>query len=562
MSIKKEILINIEDFENRVAILEDDELAEFHIARDERSIGSIYKGRVENVLQGMQAAFVDIGLEKNAFLCLDDAIVNVSHEDEDPLEETKEFSIKDLLKPNQEILLQIIKESIGTKGARASTHITLPGRFLVLLPTANYTGVSRRIEDPEERERLKNIVEKIKPDNVGVIIRTVAEKKEEEDFQKDLDFLIKLWKKIKLKSKKIQAPACIHQDLILVYKIIRDVLDSSVERVIIDSKEEYKKIKDLVGAISPNLKQRIKLYSGKRSLFDLYGLEKKIEDITKSKVWLESGGYIIIEKTEALTAIDVNTGKFVGDKSLEDTILKTNLEAVKMIARQIRLRDIGGIIIIDFIDMEIEKHREEVLKNLREEVKKDRTRTTVVSMTDLGLVEVTRKRISQDLENVLKETCPHCKGEGKILSPQSLTLKIEREIKKQAIENYGEAVKVTLQNHEIGLLLIGWEGERLQKLEETINKKIYLYVDEGLEKKKYQINVESLEKIKKEFPSLEEGELLELKIKASNILNLYNGISWYKGHIIEVAGAGNLCGKVVKVKITSISHHFSKGELA
>ena len=561
MNITKEILINIDKQENRVVLLEDGELAEFHIARDERIIGSIYKGRVANVLQGMQAAFVDIGLEKNAFLCLEDAIINVSHEDEDPLEEATEVSIKDVLKPNQELLVQVIKEPIGTKGARVSTHITLPGRFLVLLPMANYIGVSRRIENPVERERLKEVAAKIKPDNIGVIIRTVAEGKSEEVFTQDLNFLLKLWKKIKQKTNKTYAPSCIHHDLSLVYKSIRDMLDSSVERVIIDSKDEYKKVRELAGVISPNLKSRIKYYSGKRALFDIYGLEKKIDEITKSKVWLESGGYIIIEKTEALTVIDVNTGKYVGGTSLEDTILQTNLEAVKKIASQIRLRDIGGIIIIDFIDMELPANREAVLKSLNEQVKRDRTRTTVVEMTGLGLVEITRKRISQDLDNVLKEPCPYCKGEGKLLSPKTISIRLEREIKKQCLENHGDAIKIIV-NPEVGLLITGWDGERIQELERTVDKKIYLYVNEYQHIKKYNLAFGPIQKMAGEFPDLKEGEEVEIEIKDSHPLNFQNGISWIKGHIIEVNSGGNLIGKTVKVKITEISPHFSKANLS
>ncbi len=557
----KEILVNIDKMENRVAILEDGELSEIHISREERIVGSIYKGRVTNVLEGMQAAFVDIGLEKNAFLCLEDAISNVSHDDEDLLEEVKEISIKDVLKPNQEILVQIIKEPIGTKGPRVSAHITLPGRFLVLLPMANYTGVSRRIECQTERERVKKLVSNIKPDNMGVIIRTVAEGREEEDFKKDLDFLLKLWDKIREKSNESLSPLCIHQDLSLVYKIIRDVLDSNTERFIIDSKEEYKKIKELVEVTSPNLKSKIKLYTGKRALFDIYGLEKKIEDATKSKIWLDSGGYIIIEKTEALTVIDVNTGKFVGSKSLEDTILKTNLEAVEKIAREIRLRDIGGIVIIDFIDMENISHRSLILKELTEAVKKDRTKTNVIEMTGLGLVEITRKRISQDLDNVLKEPCPYCKGEGKMLSPKSISIKVEREIRRQNLENRGDAIKVVV-NPEVGMLLLGWEGERIEQLQKEVEKQIYLYINENQHLKKYHIQFGTIEKIEEECPVPKEGEEIEVEIEDTHLLNFQNGMTCVKGHIIQVTGGGNLKGKKAKVKITRALPYFSKAVLS
>lgn len=414
-----EMIVDVDSEEIRVGILEDKELVEIHIERTSQQglVGNIYRGKVSTVLPGMQAAFIDIGYEKNAFLYVGDAIQQKEFSDDEiDYRDYAEYNISDILKVGQEITVQVIKEPVGTKGPRVSTHITLPGRNLVLLPNADYIGISRRIESETERQKLKKIAEKLKPDNMGLIVRTASEGKEESDFVEDVSFLTKLWDKIKKTESSGAVPRCIHKDINLIYRSVRDLFTASVDKFIINDEKEYLKVLELVEMISPVLKKRVELFSKEYKIFDYYQIETKIERALSRKVWLKSGGYIIIDRTEALTVIDVNTGKFVGGNNLEDTVLKTNIEATKEIAKQLRLRDIGGIVIIDFIDMNNNEHQQMVLDSLRQSLKSDRTKTIVLGMTALGLVEMTRKKIRQELSSVMNSNCPCCEGTGKILN--------------------------------------------------------------------------------------------------------------------------------------------------
>lgn len=413
-----EIIVDVNVSEIRVGILEDKELAEIHIERTNNQglVGNIYRGKVSSVLPGMQAAFIDIGYEKNAFLYVGDAIPQKEYSDDEieVYRDYAEYNISDILKVGQEITVQVIKEPIGTKGPRVSTHITLPGRNLVLLPNADYIGISRRIESDGERQKLKKIAEKLKPENMGLIVRTVSEGKEESDFVEDVSFLTRLWAKINQAETSGPVPRCIHKDINLIYRSVRDLFTWNIDKFIINDEKEYFKVLELVEMISPVLKNRVELFQKDYEIFDYYQIETKIERALSRKVWLKCGGYIIIDKTEALTVVDVNTGKFVGDNSLEETVLKTNIEATKEIAKQLRLRDIGGIVIIDFIDMNDGEHQQMVLDSLKQSLKSDRTKTIVLGMTALGLVEMTRKKIRQELATVMKCDCSHCEGTGKI----------------------------------------------------------------------------------------------------------------------------------------------------
>ncbi|HHW30250.1 MAG TPA: Rne/Rng family ribonuclease [Clostridiaceae bacterium] len=417
--MSNEILVDVGIDETRVALIENRELVEFYIERtsSERLVGNIYRGKVSSILPGMQAAFIDIGYEKNAFLYVGDASArtNYAEEEEELFEEGGEFHIEDILVPGQEITVQVIKEPIGNKGPRVTTYITLPGRYLVLLPNANYIGISRRIENEEERNKLKKIAEEIKPDGMGLIVRTVSEGMVAEDFKQDLNFLCKLWESIKQRERVSSAPRCLHRDFNLVYRAVRDLFTKDITRFIINDRQEYKKVLEYVEMISPGLKYRVEYFNNGYNLFDFYQVESKIMKALSRKVWLKCGGYLVIDRTEALTVIDVNTGKYTGKNSLEDTVLKTNLEAAKEIAKQLRLRDIGGIIIIDFIDMHEESHQQMVLDELKQSLKKDRTKTTVVGMTGLGLIEMTRKKVRQELQTMLNVDCPYCNGTGKTL---------------------------------------------------------------------------------------------------------------------------------------------------
>ncbi len=444
-----EIIVDVSPGETRVGILEDKELAEIHIERTNHQglVGNIYRGKVSSVLPGMQAAFIDIGYEKNAFLYVGDAIPKKEYSDDESEISCnyEEYNISDILKVGQEITVQVIKEPIGTKGPRVSTHITLPGRNLVLLPNADYIGISRRIENDAERQKLKKIAEKLKPQNMGLIVRTVSEGKEESDFVEDVSFLLKLWAKIKESENKGTVPRCIHKDINLIYRSVRDLFTWDVDKFIINNEKEYNKVLELVEMISPLLKSRVELFQKEYKIFDYYQIETKIERALSRKVWLKCGGYIIIDKTEALTVIDVNTGKFVGESNLEETVLKTNLEATREIAKQLRLRDIGGIVIIDFIDMNNSEHQQLVLDSLKQSLKGDRTKTIVLGMTELGLVEMTRKKIRQELSTVMSCDCPVCDGAGRVYTGETNAMNILREVKEHM--NYTSARKVRLEVH-------------------------------------------------------------------------------------------------------------------
>lgn len=426
-----EIVVEINPYQTRVVLLEDGQPREIYIERrgSERLVGNIYNGKVQNVLPGMQAAFVDIGLERNAFLFAGDIVVDNSEFMFDGIEHgpaTPTQSIQDIVKPGQEIMVQILKEPIGTKGARVTTHITLPGRTLVLMPTVNYIGVSRRIDNEEERARLRGLMEEIKPENMGVIVRTAAFDKNLEEISKDIDFLTRLWNKIEGKANFTSAPRLLHAEEALIFRTIRDLFTPDIEKLTINDSEFYERIQFVASIISPQLKDRVCLYQGEEELFDKYELDGKIEKALSHKVWLSNGGYIVIDQTEALTSIDVNTGRFVGNDNLQETIVMANCEAAKEIARQLRLRDISGIIIIDFIDMEDMGDKERVLEALRNETKKDRTKTNILGITQLGLVEMTRKKMRHNISTTLQMPCPYCKGDGKVLSKETIVLKIRK----------------------------------------------------------------------------------------------------------------------------------------
>ncbi|ABR48459.1 ribonuclease, Rne/Rng family [Alkaliphilus metalliredigens QYMF] len=421
-----QIIASVSLIETKVALLEGQELVELYIDRknSRRIVGNIYKGRVINVLPGMEAAFVDIGLEKNAFLYVKDALSEEMFNQD--VTKLKDLNIRELVKPGQEIVVQVIKEPISSKGARVTRNITLPGRYLVLMPYTDYVGVSRQIGNTAERDRLKSEIEEIKPANMGIIVRTVAAGKEKEDFKDDIKFLLKLWLKIEKDKKLGYPPKTIYKDFDILNRTIRDTFTKSIERFVIDSPEAYQQSLELVELISPHLKDKLKLYEEPIDIFEYYGIESQIQKALEKKIWLQSGGYIIIDLTEALTVIDVNTGKYVGSIDLEDTVFKTNMEATKEIAKQLRLRNIGGIIIMDFIDMTNPNQKQKVLELLEKELSKDRTRTKVLGMTQLGLVEMTRKKVRDRIESTLQTKCPTCEGTGRILCEQTMLTKLEK----------------------------------------------------------------------------------------------------------------------------------------
>jgi ribonuclease G len=500
--MKQEIFINSSPQESRIALIEDGLLAEFLIERKEEMgiAGNIYKGKVSRVLPGMQAAFVDIGMEKAAFLHAsdyssvpEDVQLLVSPGEDVEIDEVpkrvphRRVPLEKQLSRDVEVLVQVAKDPLGTKGARVTSHISLPGRYMVFMPGTRHIGISRRIESEEERKRLKEIAESLLTEDGGFILRTASEGRSKREIQRDLRFLTILWRRLQKKAEEASAPALIHQDLDLITRAIRDFFTADTEQVVIDSAKDHRRIIDFVRHFMPRLKSKTVLYSGTEPLFERYAIEEKIEKALDRRVWLRSGGHIIIERTEALTAIDVNTGRFVGKRSQEETIVKTNLEAAHEVVRQLRLRNVGGIIIIDFIDMEKESNRKKVYDALKDALKKDKARTNILKISELGLVEMTRQRTRESLENQLLSPCPHCDGRGRIKSSVTVAYDLLRAIKKQqaSLEN-GKNVLVRL-HPDVANFLYDEKNNSLESLEREINRRIIIKVSQELRHDQYEI---------------------------------------------------------------------------
>ena len=506
--MNKRVIIDVGLTEERVAVIEAGRLVEIHIERieDDKIVGNIYKGRVTNVLPGIEAAFVDIGIEKNAFLHVDQ---NTDDQDKD-IEQVTEAgsfpnskSVLEKIKVSQEMMVQVVKEAILPKGARVTTNISLPGRYLVLMPNSTNLGISHRIEEEKERERLKKIVQKIKPKNAGLIIRTAGWGKELEDFLSDLDFLTRLWKKIGSKGKKVRAPMLLHEDLTLTYRIIRDLLTEEAEEIVINSKNEYKGMLKFLNTLSlSELEPRVSLYKGEKPIFEEYNIEKEINKALQKKIWLKCGGYLIFDQAEALTVIDVNTGKFVGKKDMRKTILKTNLQAAEEIGLQLRLRDIGGIIIIDFIDMDNLEDREKIVSKLEESLKKDKTKSNIIQNTELGLVELTRKRSRRDLENMLRTSCSYCSGTGRVLSAETVSNMVLRKLEELCNTSRAEAVLLAV-HPKVEEVLSGAKMLLIKQLEKKGRKTIYIKSSKNIHIEKIDVvavgRLKEIKKIKQMF---------------------------------------------------------------
>lgn len=553
-----EIVINTTPEETRVAVLENRVVTELYIDRrkDQGIVGNVYKGKVVKVLPGMQAAFIDIGQEKAAFLYVDDISTNtedysrfLDEEEEKPdrvaeaaVEGEEELSeepgesmtdfpemepsdqaeqateddgegalrpvtehpgsapagtksrgpdqrgrprrsahkpIEELLQEGQEIMVQVTKEPMGTKGSRVTTYISLPGRYLVFMPNVNHVGVSRRIGGDAERGRLKDLIYRNRKPGNGYIIRTVSEGMTEEEVRADMAFLEHVWKNLLKKKESLPIPAMLHNDLDLVFRTIRDLFTSKVERVIVDTKAEYERIKEFINTFMPDLSSRVELYDREEPLFENLEIEMEISKALGRKVWLKSGGYVVIDHAEALTVIDVNTGRFVGRRHLEDTILKTNLEAVKEIAYQLRLRNIGGIIVIDFIDMERERNRNKVYNMFQEALSKDRAKSRILRISELGLIEMSRERTREDLMRILCEPCNYCEGRGYTKSPMSVCYEIFREIRKIGSSPKNRKIIIGV-NPDVANLLFDEESQSIEELEREFHKKVIIKADSNL----------------------------------------------------------------------------------
>ncbi len=548
--MNKEMIISTNGHETRVAILEDDLLAEVFVERERNRgvVGNVYKGRVSKVLPGMQSAFVDLGLERDGFLYVAD-VVNTMEEferlsgddDEDEpaaapsaaveaigsgaaevaasapgpaapaqnggggrgrgrgrradrgdAQKGLEAKIEDLVKEGQDIIVQVAKEPLGTKGARLTSHVTMPGRFLVFMPTVDHVGVSRKISTREERNRLRGIVKEFREQHHfggGVIIRTAAEGKPKEDIVSDLQYFHRVWTEMRQKSESSRAPAVVFREASLVAKLLRDLLTDDYVAIRIDDAREYQRIVELLDRIMPGMSARVKLHDKPYPIFEEYGVQAELDKALKSKVWLKSGGSIVINQTEALVAIDVNTGRYVGKKTtgrLEDTIIKTNLEAAKEIVRQMRLRDLGGIIVLDFIDMEEKKNRQKVFQAVEQELRRDRSPSKALQVSDFGLVIVTRKRVKQSLERTLTEPCPYCSGTGTIKSSSTVCYEILTEVKKVGPDLDGLGVLLRV-NPDIARALKDEERGVLRDLKQMLGKDVIVKADVHLHHEQFDV---------------------------------------------------------------------------
>jgi ribonuclease G len=504
--MNKEMIVTSNGHQTMVAILEDDLVSEVFIERERQRgvVGNVYKGRVSKVLPGMQSAFVDIGLERDGFLYVTDVVNTIeefdrleSGEDDEEGEDgeervpASEAKIEDLLRDGQEVIVQVAKEPLGTKGARITCHVTMAGRFLVFMPTVDHIGVSRKIESREERSRLRGIVRTFREKNGftgGVIIRTATEGRPEQDLVDDLTSFQKIWGEVRQRAEKVRPPAVIYREQGLVTKLLRDLLTEDFIAIRIDDKEEYQRVVEMVGRVMPALAPRVSLYDKPFPIFEEYGVQDEIEKALKSKVWLKSGGYIVINQTEALVAIDVNTGRYVGKKNgrLEDTIVKTNVEAVKEIVRQVRLRDLGGIIVLDFIDMEEKKNRQKVFQAMDLELKRDRSPSKAIQVSDFGLIIITRKRVKQSLERVLTDPCPYCSGSGVIKSNSTICYEILDQVRKLGEEIDGPGLVLRV-NPEIARSLKEEEAGVLKELRSTLGKTITIKPDALLHHEQFDV---------------------------------------------------------------------------
>lgn len=549
--------------ETRIAVLEENQLMEYRVEREERVVGSIFKGIVQNVLPGMDAAFVDIGLERNAFLYVAD-IVPDEGGDNSPASikrsELRRRKIKELIRPGQELMVQVTKGPRGTKGARVTTRIALPGRYLVLMPEGNHVGVSRKIEDRSERERLRKIGDKIAPGGFGVILRTECEGRTLEELHADVQFLVQQWATVLEAAKHQRAPACVHRDQTLLYRTIRDVFGEEINKMVIDDPEEYEKVHLVAKVVAPKMCDKIFLYDRETPIFDHYGIEKDLERLLQHKVWLKSGGYLVVDEMEALTAIDVNTGKQVGSTSLNETILKANMEAAEEVCRQLRLRDMGGIIVIDFIDMESAEDKKKVLKHFQDRLARDRARTRVGKISSLGLVEITRKRTGESVTEAITDICPMCTGRGRIASKETVSLWIERDMRR-GLSGAGNAFLIEC-HPDVVETLIGADGESVEELEQDLNRAIFLRANPSMAFEQYAIRSGTLEEFEKECMGYRRAQVLECNVRMSSLDGLSKAVGWTdSGYYIELLDGAQHIGGRVKVCLQDIRRSFAVADV-
>lgn len=558
-----EIIVNCASRETRIAVLEDAKLMEYRVEREERVVGSIFKGIVQNVLPGMDAAFVDIGLERNAFLYVAD-ILPEDLSDGSPASvrrsELRRRKIKELIKPGQELMVQVTKGPRGTKGARVTTRISLPGRYVVLMPEGNHLGVSRKIEDRKERERLRRVGEKIVPNGFGLILRTECEGRTEAELKADILFLQQLWSQVLENAKRLRAPVVVHRDQTLLYRTIRDVFGDEIDRMVIDDPEEYEKVALVAGIVAPKLKGRIHLYDREEPIFDHYGIEKDLDRLLEHKVQLKSGGSLVVDETEALTAIDINTGKQVGTTSLSDTILKANLEAAEEVCRQLRLRDMGGIIVIDFIDMDEAADRKRLIEHFEKLLSRDRARTRVGKISSLGLVEITRKRTGESVTEAITSLCPMCEGRGRIASADTVGLWVEREMKRKLSEP-GNAFFIECHPGVVESL-IGLDGEDIEDLEHDLKRGLYIRANFDFDFEDFEITSGTIDEFDRSLMGFRRAQVLECNVRRSASESSNKAIGWTdSGYYVELLDGIEHVGHRVKVVLQDIRRSFAVADV-
>jgi ribonuclease G len=559
VNLSTEILISSDPWENRVAILEDKVLAELYIEREEKVIGSIYKGKVQNVLPGMGASFVDIGLGRNAFLYVDDinkTPLNIG--DVEITQGRSGWTISEKVNRGDDVLVQIVKEPRGLKGARISTNISLPGRYLILMPTGKYSGVSRKIGTAEERNRLKAVMKRIRPEGMATVVRTAAAGVSEAELIADLGVLIRMWHGILEMYKRAASPALLHKDMNLVYKAARDFISADVDKVLIDNEEEYRKVQSFLQLLGPQYLDRVSYYPGGPALFTDYKIDEELQRLMKPKINLPSGGSIVIETTEALTVIDVNSGKFTGGKNLEDTIVKTNIEAAAEIARQVRLRDIGGMIVCDFIDMGSEGARNKVIAVLEEGLRRDRTRATIQSFSNLGLLEFTRKRVGKDLSSQLRGACPDCNGLGTVMSSQSVAIDTLRKVRTQHLTNGNKQLLIET-SPGVAAQLEFWYEEEARKLAEQLGVTIHVRVDPLLHPE--DVRVRSVQDVPPDG-AVRVGDEREVDLLPGRLPNPTSAATVLGTRIVEVENGANMAGQTARIKVIDVEDDKALAELA
>jgi ribonuclease G len=561
----KDIIVNVAHRETRIAVRDEGNLIELHVEREQRVVGNLYKARVDNVVPGMDAAFVDIGLDRNAFLFVAD-ILPEEDDDGNRNRNRRDLHIKDFVDRDDELLVQVVKGPRSSKGSRVSTRISLPGRFLVLMPEANNLGVSRKIEEGKERDRLKKTVQKFREQGFGVIVRTEAEGRTGPELHQDYQILTETWREIQAKSKTARAPALIHQDMGLVYKILRDAFGSDVGRLIIDSPSDYARANEIITRLSPDLLDRIELYDGEKPIFEHFRLEEDIERLLRHKVPLPSGGSLVIDQTEALVAIDVNSGKFTTSSGLTETILKTNLEATEEIARQLRLRDLGGMVILDFIDMDTPRDKKAVMDAFVKSLKEDRSRTKISNISPLGLIEMTRKRTGETVDTAMTDICPYCQGLGRVESAETVSLRVERELRRLAAVTNHEAFLVAA-HPSVAALLIGEQGEDLEDLEREIQRSVYVRAVPGWHHvEKFDIDMGTSQKFEQQLALPRRGQIIDCIVVREDPQG--DRAPWVTAHMlpqrsfqIDLANGSRFLGQSVRARLTDVRRSVAIGEV-